>query len=158
MQRIAVLGALAMVMAGADGDGCGTEEDAWEDPRCDFDQDGYLAPGCDGDDCDDSRADVHPGVEAEVCNGVDDDCNPSTRETGEWADLDGDGYGPCDSDCDNTDPSVVPVFYADADGDGYAWGEGDCNDCDPAIHWGGVEIAGNGMDDDCDGFLDEATQ
>ena len=48
-----------------------------EDP-CDRDRDRYVAALCGGNDCDDTRADVHP-LAVELCtNGVDDDCNGRT--------------------------------------------------------------------------------
>ena len=43
----------------------------------------------------------------------------------------------------------------DHDGDGYGPEDGDCNDGNPAIGPMAFEIAGNGIDDDCDGTVDE---
>ncbi len=53
-------------------------------------------------------------------------------------------------------PGAYEVAYpvpGDGDGDGYAPPE-DCNDANPAVHPGAVEGC-NGLDDDCDGQLDE---
>lgn len=45
----------------------------------------------------------------------------------------------------------------DADGDGFNAVTGDCDDNDPARHILAPEIPGNGLDDDCDERIDEAT-
>ncbi len=42
----------------------------------------------------------------------------------------------------------------DDDGDGWSETDGDCDDGDPAISPEGIE-SGNGVDDDCDGIVDE---
>jgi len=46
------------------------------------------------------------------------------------------------------------AFCVDADGDGFTPLAGDCNDQDAAVHPGAVERR-NGIDDDCDGVIDE---
>ena len=44
---------------------------------------------------------------AEVCNGIDDDCDGQVDE-GLGVDGDGDGFTPCAGDCNDADPSVFP--------------------------------------------------
>ncbi|AUX47154.1 hypothetical protein SOCE26_086660 [Sorangium cellulosum] len=52
----------------------------------------------------------------------------------------------------------------DADGDGFTEGQGDCNDCNPLVNPGAIELATvggeggaapGGVDDDCDGEIDD---
>jgi hypothetical protein len=43
---------------------------------------------------------------------------------------------------------------ADQDGDGYRWCD-DCRDDDPAAHLGAAERCGNGVDDNCNGVVDD---
>ncbi|MCB9674515.1 MAG: putative metal-binding motif-containing protein [Alphaproteobacteria bacterium] len=107
----------------------------------DADNDGYAS--C-IDDCNDLNTGINPGA-AEVCNGVDDNCNG----------LPDDGL-----------PFVT--YYTDGDGDGSAGTPvsacaippggsstaSDCDDGDPSVHPGATEVC-NGADEDCDGQLDE---
>ena len=45
----------------------------------------------------------------------------------------------------------------DVDGDGFRWCD-DCRDDDASIHLGASEICGNGVDDNCNGAVDEGCQ
>ncbi len=88
-----------------------------------------------------------------------------------FIDGDGDGYTPCEGDCDDEDmgihPGVLEVCDGidndciaatdeteDFDGDGYAPCDGDCNDLDPTISTDAVEICHDEIDNDCDGDVD----
>lgn len=102
----------------------------------DTDGDGYFVEGgaCGSIDCDDNNYYINPGAE-EICNGVDDNCN-----------------GVIDEGCNE------PIC-TDTDGDGYAveggaCGEIDCNDNDYYINPGAEEVY-NGIDDNCNGIIDE---
>jgi len=124
----------------------------------DSDDDGYGNPNvtmlsCDqpigyvanDDDCDDTDPDVHPGA-AEVCNGIDDDCDglvddddPDITGQATWyEDSDDDGYG-------NPD---VSMLACDQPTD-YVSDNTDCDDTDPDVHPGAIEVPYNGKDDDC---------
>jgi large repetitive protein len=104
---------------------------------------GYIALN---GDCNDYQAAIHPGVD-EVCNGLDDDCDGSIDEglatTTYYRDVDGDNYG---GNATSTLACVKPS--------GYAVNNTDCDDSRAAVHPGASEIC-DGLDNDCDGSVDE---
>jgi hypothetical protein len=115
----------------------GVDDDCNPDTPDGADEDWFGAP-CDGADtdlCPEGGLDCVGGVRSctddtddttEVCNGLDDDCDPHTDEND---DNDGDGFSAC---------------------------SGDCHDADPSIHPGAEEDCDNGIDDNCDGLPDGA--
>ncbi len=127
-----VLGALSALLMG-EGE-CGTDQDG----------DGFTEQA---GDCDDRDPAVHPGA-AEVCDGVDNDCDDQVDEgyTTRWyTDQDGDGYGDPGGEVVSCDQPAGMVSQG-----------GDCDDEDKEVHPAGLEIC-NGQDDNCDGAVDEGT-
>jgi len=128
--------------ADADGDGFGNA--AYSRTACDQPS-GYVT---DSSDCDDGDASSYPGG-SELCDGADNDC---------------------DGDIDEDDAADASTWYADADADGYgdeatastacsaptgyvAEG-GDCDDSDASANPAAEESC-DGVDNDCDGSVDE---
>ncbi len=105
--------------------GCGDDKD-------DSGSGGTTQTDADGDgftallDCDDNDANVNPDAEEVPYDGVDNDCDDETLDD----DLDQDGH---DSD---------------------ATGGGDCDDDDPMVNPDANEVC-NGVDDDCNGAVDD---
>jgi hypothetical protein len=99
-------------------------------------------------DCNDSLASVHPGA-TEVCNGIDDNCNGSVDEgvlLTFYRDADGDGYG---------NPSVTTAACSAPAG--YVSNNSDCDDTKASVHPGATEVC-NGIDDNCNGQIDEGVK
>ncbi|HMU69832.1 MAG TPA: MopE-related protein, partial [Chitinophagales bacterium] len=107
----------------------------------DADGDGYTSDV----DCNDADAAINPGA-TEICNGMDDNCNGDIDEGAGatwYADADGDTYGDAAS---TTVACDMP--------EGYVADATDCNDADAAVNPGATEVC-NGVDDNCDGNIDE---
>jgi hypothetical protein len=113
----------------------------------DQDKDGF---GVLQGDCDDHDDTIHPAA-PEVCNGIDDDCDGNVDDEaagGDWfyPDGDSDGYG----------QTAFPAQHCAESVPLWARERGDCDDGDPAIHPGADELC-NGIDEDCDGRIDEGS-
>ncbi len=67
------------------------------------DQDSDGVSSC--NECDDARANVHPGA-PELCDGLDNDCVDGVPAA--EADVDGDAFRICQGDCDDTSPARFP--------------------------------------------------
>ena len=102
-------------------------------------------------DCNDNNINVNPAA-LEICNGIDDDCDglvddadPSVSGLSIWfLDADNDGFG-----------NLMISLTACSQPAGYVSNSADCNDGDATISAASPEIC-NGIDDDCDGLIDQA--
>ncbi|MBL0034168.1 MAG: putative metal-binding motif-containing protein [Flavobacteriales bacterium] len=103
----------------------------------DADSDGWPA----GSDCDDANADIYPGAQ-EVCDGLDNDCDGIVDDQlNLFADQDEDGFG---------DPNApVPCSGVGVSN------SGDCDDSEPLTNPSATEMCGDGIDNNCDGQVDE---
>lgn len=165
--------AFAICYLDSDGDGYG-------DPET---QRGCGAPNtvANSDDCDDTDPDINPDlVWYKDADG--DDYSDGTYLT--QCTQPANHYLAADltatsGDCDDTDAYINPttVWYLDADGDGHSDGtsegpqcsrsanyyyeqeltatSGDCDDSDGDVYPGASEVCGNGIDNDCNGYIDD---
>ncbi len=129
----------------ADGDGWGGQGDpivACEPPAGHADN---------NDDCDDGDAAINPAA-MEFCDSVDNDCdgtvdNHYAVDASTWyRDADGDGHGSAGSPMSACDP-----------GDGWASSASDCDDRSARVHPGATELC-DGLDNDCDGTVDDVAE
>ncbi|MCK6530059.1 FG-GAP-like repeat-containing protein [Myxococcota bacterium] len=122
-----------------DGDGYGDPDEAVA--ACEAPP-GRVAPG---GDCDDDDPGISPGA-AEVCDGVDQDCDGVPDDgfpvSAWYRDSDGDQWG-----------RIATPFEACYEPAGYRPTTGDCDDGDGGIHPESEEVC-DAVDQDCDGMLD----
>ena len=168
-------GAAEITGNGQDDDCDGETDEGATNASTDQDGDGYSV---DGGDCDDTSSAVNPGATEIPYNGLDDDCrdgdlvdvdgdgydatsaggddpddNDASIYLGSSAyDDDGDGYSEDEGDTDDDDATETPIN--DDDGDGFRLLDGDCDDDDANVYPAAWEQC-NGVDDDCDGAVDE---
>ena len=106
---------------------------------------GYVA---DNTDCDDAEANNYPG-NTEVCDGIDNDCDGEIDEdvtSTFYADTDGDGFGDANT---TVQGCSAPI--------GYVADNTDCDDAEANNYPGNTEVC-DGIDNDCDGEIDEGVE
>ena len=108
---------------------------------------GYVSNGT---DCNDNDAIQNP-IATETCNNLDDNCNNQIDEGlsffNYYSDSDGDGFG----------TGVATSSCIDL-GAGYTLNNTDCDDSNAAINPNAEEIGANGIDENCDGQIDNSIE
>lgn len=131
---------LAAIAACGSSDGAGAGEgmpDARDPWATDDDGDGFT-PGT--GDCDDTDDDTYPGA-PEQADDIDNDCDGVVDDDLPTVDDDGDGYSNVAGDCDDREPLVNPGAV----------------EVNVTVNEDG-EIVAEGVDNDCDGLIDEGAQ
>ena len=150
---VAALGLPLLLLAGACNDKGGptpdddtaSSGDSGIVDNCAEDRDGDGYDNC--EDCDDLEPLTYPGA-TERCDGEDNDCDDQIDEDNAagtlwYEDADGDGFG-----------GGTTTTQACNQPDGYVSESTDCDDGDSGVYPGAVELC-DGLDQDCDGEVDE---
>lgn len=130
---------LATFYLDEDGDGFGNPEISGD--SCDPPEE-YVPSGT---DCDDSDAEIYVGNN-EYCDGIDNNCDGAVDEgisQTYYADTDGDGFG------DTEQPQSLCQVT-----EGYVLDSTDCDDSSSIIYPAAPDYC-DGLDNDCDGTIDE---
>lgn len=124
-----------------------TDGDGWGNPLLERWCDQPLAEYAPlSDDCNDAAKSIHPYAR-EFCDTIDNDCDAEVDESAEFLpyfrDADNDGYGTSEETVEDCKPPL-----------GFSALSGDCLDDNSAVHPYTLETCENGLDDNCDGYLD----
>lgn len=107
-------------------------------------------------DCNDGDASVHPNATEIPGNDIDEDCNGFIDC---YNDADNDNFGSATvvNNCTvaNNGIATQTGFCSSSNTDGLDDSSNDCNDANASVNPGALEIPSNGVDDDCDGIIDE---
>jgi hypothetical protein len=99
-------------------------------------------------DCNDADPNMNP-IAIEVCNQIDDNCNNLIDEglifNNYYSDNDSDGFG-----------AGLPIGSCADLGLGYVLDNTDCDDANSNVNPIAIEIGGNGIDENCDGQIDNS--